>query len=136
VDPFYNLRAGTVHVHGGAGLAAVVGWNHKLGATPRRTSYSAPLSRTRTDLPWEVALFSSIEGRGVAWNTFLDGSVFDESSHQVDTEPFIWHAELGAMLRYRALVVSYIHVFRSEEFGGQDGRHEYGSARVGLEFPF
>lgn len=136
IDPFYNLRAGTVHVHGGAGVAAVLGLNHKLGATPRRNSYSAPLSRTRSDQPWEVALFASAEGRGVAWNTFLDGPVFADDSHSVDKNSFIWHSEFGVMLRYRFLVASYIHVLRSEEFAGQDGNHIYGSGRIGLEFPF
>lgn len=138
VDPFYNVNLGTVYVHGGAGVAGVLGWNHKLGATPRRTSYSAPLTRTQSDLPWEMAFFGSIEERAVAWNTFLDGPVFDDNpdTHTVDKENFIWHSELGLMVRYRFLVASYIYVIRSREFKGQDGCHEYGSARVGLEFPF
>lgn len=138
IDPFFNVNAGTVYVHGGAGVSAVVGLNHKLGATPRRTSYSAPLTRNQSDRDWEVALFGSIEERAVAWNTFLDGPMFDDNpdTHTVDKENFIWHSELGLLLRYRFLVASYIWVIRSEEFKGQDGSHEYGSARVGFEFPF
>ncbi|MEM1297146.1 MAG: lipid A deacylase LpxR family protein [Verrucomicrobiota bacterium] len=135
-EPFYNLRAGMVQVYGGGGIAAVLGLNHKLGATPRRLSYSGPLSRTGMGADWEVALFGSMEGRGVAWNTFLDGNVFANGSHTVDKEHFIWHSEVGIMLRYRWLVASSIQVFRSEEFDGQEGIHEFGSGRVGVEFPF
>lgn len=138
VDPFFNANLGTVYVHGGAGIAAVAGLNHKLGATPRRESYSAPLTRTQTDRSWEAAFFGSIEERAVAWNSFLDGPMFDDNpdTHTVDKKNLLWHSEIGLLLRYRCLVASYIYVIRSAEFRGQDGNHPYGSARIGLEFPF
>ncbi len=136
VDTFYSVRAGMVQVSGGAGMAAVLGLNHKLGATPRRMSYPGPLARAQAGSDWEVSLFASMEGRGVAWNTFLDGNVFDDGSHTVDRRPLIWHGEAGLQIRYGHFVGSYIQVFRSEEFDGQDGIHEYGSGRIGFEFPW
>ena len=74
----------------------------------------------------------------MAWNSFLDGPMFDDNpdTHTVDKKNLLWHSEIGLLLRYRCLVASYIYVIRSAEFRGQDGNHPYGSARIGLEFPF
>lgn len=137
VEPFLNLRAGTVHVHGGLGIGAAFGINHTQGATARRLGYSGPLGtldEDRKDVSF--AVFGSVEGRGVAWNTFLEGPVFDDSTHTVDAEPFIWHAEVGAMLRYKKFNLAYMQVMRSDEFDGQDGIHQYGQFRLGFEARF
>ncbi len=136
IEPFYNVRAGTVYIQGGIGVGATLGLGHLLGTTPRRIAYSGAISSgNQAATPWSAALFGSIEGRGVAWNTFLDGNYLADS-HRVDKEDFIWHAEAGIALRYELLSLSYIQVFRSEEFEGQEGIQRYGSLRLGLEYSF
>ncbi|MFT5465657.1 MAG: lipid A 3-O-deacylase [Verrucomicrobiales bacterium] len=135
VEPFLNLRAGSVHVHGGLGLGGAIGLNHTQGATSRRLGYSGPLGTQDPDpKDLSIAVFGSIEGRGVAWNTFLEGPIFGDSVHTVDTEPFIWHAEVGVMARIKSFNISYMQVMRSDEFDGQEGIHQYGQFRVGCEW--
>ena len=88
IEPFYNLRAGTVHLYGGAGIGAILGINHPLGAVPRKLPYAGRLgSREKENRRTEFALFGSFEGRGVAQNVFLDGNL-TRDSHSVDREPF------------------------------------------------
>ena len=136
LEPFYNVRAGTVYVQGGIGLGATLGLGHLLGTTPRRLAYSGAISSgNQAPTPWSAALFGSVEGRGVAWNTFLDGNLLS-NSHSVNKNPFIYHAEVGLALRYELLSFSYIQVIRSEEFDQQENVQRYGSLRLGLEYSF
>lgn len=136
LEPFYNVRVGTVYVQGGVGMGATLGLGHLLGTTPRRLAYSGAISPgNQAPTPWSAALFGSVEGRAVAWNTFLDGNLFSDS-HSVDKIPFIYHAEIGLALRYELLSFSYIQVVRSEEFEQQENVQRYGSLRLGLEYSF
>ncbi len=136
VEPFSNVRVGTVYVQGGIGIGAALGINHFLGSTPRRLAYSSRMATRGTGAsPWSFVVFGSYEARGVAWNTFLDGNLFTDS-HSVDKEHFVWHAEAGLGIRFKALSLSYIHVMRSEEFENQDTVQRYGSVRLGFQCDF
>jgi lipid A 3-O-deacylase len=78
-------------------------------------------------------LFLGAEGRAVAHTIFLDGNTFKES-HSVDKQNLVADLYAGLGIILGRLVLSYAHVYRSEEFKGQDGGHIFGSLRIGWSF--
>lgn len=115
----YNLPVdfGTALIRPGGGTAAPVG----LG-DPRLNSG-----------PFGVNLFAGLDGRAVAQNIFLDGNTFTDS-HSVDKENFVADIYAGFSIVFRQLKVTYTHVYRTEEFEGQDEGQFFGSISVAWVF--
>jgi lipid A 3-O-deacylase len=84
----------------------------------------------------ECYLFVGAVGRAIAYNAFVEGTLFHES-HGVSKEPFVYDLSWGLRLRGRKVQIDYEFVRRSKEFspgaeGAEErtGRHDYGSLTV------
>ncbi len=77
--------------------------------------------------------FAGAEGRGVARNIFLDGNTFTES-HHVERIPFVADAQIGVAMIYSKARIAYTHVFRSQEYKGQDSADQFGAITVSFRF--
>ena len=80
--------------------------------------------------------FAGVEGRAVAYNIFLDGTVF-RASPDVERTPFVYDLSVGFSLRFDLLRLTVSRVTRSEEFttplrGG--GKQTFHSFNLGFEF--
>jgi lipid A 3-O-deacylase len=80
-----------------------------------------------------VFLFLGAEGRAVAHTIFLDGNTFS-TSPSVDKRNLAGDLYGGIGIVLGRTAISYTHVYRSEEFKGQDGGQWFGSVRVGWSF--
>jgi len=78
-------------------------------------------------------LFTTVEGRAVARNIFLDGNTF-VSSHHVDKRNFVGSLQVGAALTYGDVRVSYTHVFMTKEFKQQDTATQFGAITFSYRF--
>ena len=78
-------------------------------------------------------IFGGGEGRAVAYNTLLDGSVF-RSSASVDTRPFVFEGRAGCALQWDPLDLLFSMVLRSEEFVGQNQWDSFGSISLRWNF--
>ena len=84
----------------------------------------------------EAFVFAGLDARLVAYNIFLDGTVFHDSP-SVDKRPFVYDVLGGVSARWKFLRVSLTSVLRSEEFTtpvGGGGKQRFHSLNVGLEF--
>ncbi len=84
----------------------------------------------------EVYGFVGFDGRLVARNIFLDGTVFRDSP-SVSKRDYVHDISIGASFRYRALRISLTRIMRSEEFytaAGGGGSQTFDSLNLGVEF--
>ena len=86
--------------------------------------------------PYEWFVFAGADGRLIAHNIFLDGSLFRDGP-SVATRDRVYDLMAGVSMRIDALRVSVTRVKRSEEFYtplGSGGKQQFYSINVGLEF--
>lgn len=82
----------------------------------------------------DVYFFGGIQGRAVAFNTFLDGRMFEEDKYTIQREWFVAAGRLGVKAQFNNWTVGYMYQYLTEEFRGQDGRHLYGEITLGYQF--
>ena len=78
---------------------------------------------------WYV--FTGLEGRLVLHSIFLDGNTFG-SSHHVDREPWVGDFQVGLVLSWGDVRLSFTNIFRSDEFSEQKSSTEFGSISLSM----
>jgi hypothetical protein len=78
-------------------------------------------------------LFAGIEGRAVARNIFLDGNTFRDS-RSVDKKHLVGDLQIGFVLDWSGLRLSYTHVLRTREFQTQESEDNFGSFSLAFKF--
>ncbi len=103
--------------------------------------YGPPLIRSFTPgsgyytlvKPVEWYTYLHLAGRYVAHEIFLDGNTLHEGP-EVDREPWLGEAQIGAVVSWSAYRVSYTHVLPTREFESQRRTDDYGAVTVSLRF--
>jgi len=121
LTPEIGAAVGNIYTLAGGGLMLRLGKfpENDHGPPSIRPSFPGSDDFPRVD-GWSGYIFGSVEGRAVARNIFLDGNSFDDDSPSVDKNTLVGEARLGVNLIYSNLRVAYQHVFRSQEFEGQE----------------
>ena len=78
-------------------------------------------------------LFAGIEGRAIARNIFLDGNTFRDS-RSVDKKHLVGDLQIGFVLNWSDLRLSYTHVLRTREFQTQGNEDNFGSFSLSYKF--
>ncbi|MGA6927493.1 MAG: lipid A deacylase LpxR family protein [Desulfosarcina sp.] len=98
---------------------------------------AAPVSRRDPRLSsvrdFSLSFFVGVDGRAVARNIFLDGNTFRDS-HSVDRNVFVADIDAGVSVIYKRVKLTYMHVYRTEEFEGQDDGQTFGSVAMAVTF--
>jgi hypothetical protein len=83
------------------------------------------------DRNFEIYGFVGADMRTVAYNYFLEGSLFEEDPYTVRAKRSVWDFTFGMTARFRHYYLTYAIVRRSPEFlrtiGTDPGVHSYGS---------
>jgi len=123
-----------------AGIGGTVRLGPKIWDFPY--SPNRPSPRRGAPQPWselEVYGFFGWEIRAVAYNYFLEGSLFDTEPITVDAERYVRDFSFGVTARWRRYNLTYSVVHRSEEFertvGTDSGVHTYGSLSLTVGLP-
>lgn len=136
VKPYFGATLGNVHTYGDAGfLVRLSPFDSRWQDTPLRVRPSMPGTGIY-EIPrraWSWSLFGGLEGRAVARDIFLDGNTF-ANSPSVDKKPFVADATAGLSLTYDQTRLSYMVVYRTKEFDGQDHPQIFGAVSLGLRF--
>ncbi len=133
--PVTEIALGNAFIHGGAGLEIRFGRRLRSdGGIPRPGPNAPSLGAfiPREDgYGWYV--FAAAQARGVGRNLFIEGNTFRDSPG-LDVKRFANDVIAGAAIETPRVRFSYTFVSRSEEFDGQNGRHEFG--QLGITFAF
>jgi lipid A 3-O-deacylase len=135
-----GLSLGNVFTNASAGFALRMGNYLPERELPLRiqpgmsgNKAMAPIRKDRFD--W--MLFAEIQGRGVSHNIFLDGNTFTDS-HSVTKRNLVWDAGGGLVLGFGhfkyPVYLSFSYVLRDREYTLQQGRNNFGSALIGVQY--
>jgi lipid A 3-O-deacylase len=142
IVPHAGASIGTIMTFARAGAIVRLG-QHMTGFGPDGIEPGgAMLKNTRREGehggrdPYEWFVFGGIDGRAVAHNIFVDGSLF-RSGPGVDGRSFVYDFTAGLSVRIDKIRFSITRVKRSEEFAtplGGGGSQRFHSINIGIEF--
>jgi len=134
VVPFYRLTGGNVHTHAAAGTTIRFGynlqrrWAGKLTPTgetsvldvmsnghqtkPQQTKPQQPKPQQRD---WELNVFTSLEGRAVAWNALLQHDTYTSREFKPINRG-VADLEAGVAVGYKRAYFGFRWVFRAPEY--------------------
>ncbi len=137
--PHVGGAVGTIMVMANAGATLRAGWNISGFPQTEIPTTAEPSEEGVARPRWEFYFFVGADGRAIAHNIFLDGTVFRDS-HSVEKEDFVYDLRAGFSVRRNNWRFNYTFVRRSEEFfprrGRFDGIHDFGSLTIGVERAF
>jgi len=129
----YDIKAhfggaiGNVFDYIDAGTVARLGFNMPNDSGPPQIGPALPGSYIYEPQKGLGAyLFVGIEGRAVGRNIFLDGNSF-EYSRSVAKNPLVGDFSVGGAVTFDNYRLSFIHMFRSQEYRAQKGFDEFGT---------
>ena len=80
--------------------------------------------------------YVGLRGEAIAYNTHLDGRLFQDNEYTIDKNWFVAKARFGFEFYFPEsdFFLDYHYEYSTEEFSGQVGRHSFGSLTVGYKF--
>ena len=135
LTPNMGLTLGNVHTNARLGLTVRLGQDLRNDFGPPRIRPSlagAGYFTPEDSVSWYV--FAGVEGRAVAHNIFLDGSLFRDGDPSVSSKTFVADAQGGLVVQFGGLQVALTYVERTEEFDEQLTRQRFGALSIGGKF--
>lgn len=119
-DYFALLKAGNIIDSVSVGSSFRYGFN--AGAwDPEAITFKTERDIPVEVSPWSYYLFGSAEGRFIAYNHFLEGSLFQDERHTVNPQRLVGEGNIGFRVGYKNLKLSYNYTVFSDEWSGQNG---------------
>lgn len=135
VTPSFGASVGNINTNARVGLMLRFGSDLTNDYGPPRVrpslaggGYFSPRDR----FSWYF--FAGAEGRAVAHNIFLDGSLFRDGDPSVESNIFVGDFQAGIVFQLRRFQIAYTNVFRSREFKTQEGAQQFGAVSVSVKF--
>ncbi|WP_051881323.1 lipid A deacylase LpxR family protein [Parvularcula oceani] len=118
----------------GATLRIGTGLSDDFGP-PRIRPASAGVGYFSPDEPNGFYAFFGAQGRAVAHDITLEGSLFDDDDGiTVEPETFVGETQAGFVWRLNGWQLGYTHVWRGEEYEGQTDGQRFGALSVAVRF--
>lgn len=134
VTPHAGGALGNAFIHANGGLMLRIGDDLPSDYGPPRIRPSLPGSDffvPSENFGWYI--FAGIDGRAVARNIFLDGNTFRDSP-SVDKKWVVGELQAGVAVTIDGVRIAYTHVYRTEEYEGQDDADTFGAFSVSFRF--
>lgn len=143
IDGFYEWGGALGNFRTAAYLGGFLRAGYKLPAsyaTPRvqlgsfTETILAPSEEKKSSI--SIYGFVGIRGYGVLHDISLDGPLFRDWEHSVDTEPWVGELSFGLGARWQEIELSLAHTLRTDEFKNQGNRARYGSVMLRIGYGF
>ena len=134
VTPSVGMSLGNVQTNLRAGAMARFGVGLRSDYGPPRIRPSlagAGYFTPQSDFSWY--LFGGVEGRAVAHDIFIDGSLFRDGPG-LDSSDFVTDLQAGIAFQYAETQFAFTYVERSPEFDNQNGAHRFGAFSISRKF--
>lgn len=135
LTPTAGVTFGTVHTHARLGVMGRIGEDLRNDYGPPRVRPSlagAGFFTPQDSFSWY--LFGGVEGRAVAHNLFLDGSLFRRQDSDLTSRDFVADIQAGAVLQFENVQVGFTVVFRTEEYVEQSAPQRFGAFSLSGKF--
>jgi len=141
IIPHVGARLGNVKVYGNVGTQIRVGWNinDDYGSCPirpgceTRSALGERKNNQLRDSSVSVSLYTSIDGRAVLYDIFLDGNTYTDS-HSVEKETFVVDFISGVNISYKRFTFSYSYIYRTREYKAQKKPQLFGSFQMAVRY--
>lgn len=134
IMPHLGVNLGNINTDVGAGATFRLGFDLPSDYGPPRIRPSLPGSdffAPSEDLGGY--LFTTVGGRAVARNIFLDGNTFADS-YSVDKEILVGSVQVGAVVTSGDTRLSYTQVFMTKEYKTQQNAPQFGTLTLSYRF--
>ena len=135
LTPSYGFSVGNIYTNTRAGLTLRFGTDLKNDYGPPRVrpslaggGYFSP----RDKFSWYF--FGGAEGRAVAHDIFLDGSLFRKSDPSVPSNIFVGDFQTGLVMQIQRIQIAYTYVLRTKEFKPQSDDQQFAAVSVSAKF--
>lgn len=135
VTPNLGFTVGNIHTNLHAGLTLRIGQDLENDYGPPRVAPSlagAGYFTPQDNFSWY--LFAGIEGRAVAHNIFLDGSLFRDDDPSVSSNTFVSDLQAGIVVQVLQTQIAFTYVERDEEFEEQTEPQRFGAVSISRKF--
>lgn len=130
LSPVLGVALGSPYTYAGAGLTWRWGADLQRDYGPPSIQPNYPGSSFfLPGTPWNWYLMAGVEYRHVFYNLFLDGTLFRDGS-SVKKYRDVGDLFAGGAISYGKLRISYMTIYRSKEFRGQEERDIFGSLNL------
>ncbi|MBU2053552.1 MAG: lipid A deacylase LpxR family protein [Proteobacteria bacterium] len=132
---------GNIHTYANAGLEMRFGWNIPVDFGDSQiqpaSSSNDPVTvgdpRLSASKGYSMYLYTTVGGRAVLRDIFLDGNTFAQS-HSVDKNHFVANAAFGFSVIFRRFKLSLAKVICTKEFKGQQDEQRFGSITLSFTY--
>jgi lipid A 3-O-deacylase len=134
LSPLLGVALGSPYTYASAGLSLRWGADLQRDFGPPSIQPNYPgSSYFQPGTPWNWYLMAGAEYRYVLYNLFLDGPLFRDGP-SVDKYRDVGDLFVGGAVSYQKVRLSYMTVYRSKEFRGQEARDIFGSLNLSFYF--
>ncbi|NRA30273.1 MAG: lipid A deacylase LpxR family protein, partial [Parvularculaceae bacterium] len=135
ITPAAGASLGTVatNVRGGAMLRFGDNLEPNFGPARIRPSLTGAGHFNAAD-PVDWYAFVGVQGRAVAHDIFLDGSLVRDDSPSIAKNTYVADVQAGFALTQGGIQLSWTYVHRTERFQGQRGADDFGAFTLSTKF--
>lgn len=141
VDGFLEYGAALGNFRTDAYVGIMVGFGYNLPGTyvyPRvqvgSYAHRVPGREERLKNPFSAAVFAGLRGTAVLHDITLDGPLFRNWEHSVNSTPWVGEYVVGFGFRFASFGLIFSRSLRTKEFSGQQNNHRFGSIQVSMGF--
>jgi len=119
--PFAGANFGNVLIDAELGNFVRAGWNLPRTFNPTMYSFSSE-NRREKEYEFYFYLFAGIIGQAVAYDHFLDGSLFQSEDVSVSHKTFTANGSIGACAGFYGFEITFTHIEQTEQWLTQPQR--------------
>lgn len=124
------LGNGYTAISAGAKMRIGYGMKNDFGIQKYKSSFSSII----TNDGFKMYFLTGVDGSIVGRNIFIQGNTFGGLKSGLTLNPFVYDFEVGFVVGYKNISLSYLFTRNSKEFKEQINFHNYGSIRLDIIF--
>lgn len=124
------LGNGYTAISAGARMRIGYGMRNDFGIQ----KFKSKISQSMVDDGLKIYILAGTNGSIVGRDIFIEGNTFGGVKSNLEIKRLIYEFELGAVIGYKNVSLSYLFTRGSKKFRGQKDFHSYGSIRLDISF--
>ncbi len=131
--PYASIALGNAHTHLEVGMRLRIGYglNGDFGIQKATTNH---IGSTSINDSFRIYIIGGISEKIVGRNIFLEGNTIGGYKSKLNLNRFVYEAEIGAIIAWRGISLSYMYSYRQKEFIEQISNSNYATIRLEISF--